>query len=325
MAEAEETRQPAALGLVGVDREGLVVATARVGDVIAATAQGAAQFPVDDIHRQGGVDADGRVEGRGRLPGAVAHAADELAGAAAGLQGGGDAIDGDDIAAVVQALDLEFQALQGGVDEAHRGAGGPLLPHDVPGLQGGAQGEPDAAGRHLADEGEAELEMGGEPGRIEGEAGLVERGDHILEVVLDKGGQQKAVVQAGAPARQAGGARAAVRLAPEPGDQRPQQELLHQAHAGVGRHLEGPQLQQAQAARRPVGGIELVDAELTAVGIAAGVDEQVAQAAVHQPGGHGATNLLRASAEATVQQAPRRTPPRIWPRTPVTVGTGPSP
>jgi hypothetical protein len=40
-----------------------------------------------------------------------------------------------------------------------------------------------------------------------------------------------------------------VGLVPETRDQRAQQQLLHDAHARVRRHLERAQLQQAEAAR----------------------------------------------------------------------------
>ncbi len=50
------------------------------------------------------------------------------------------------------------------------------------------------------------------------------------------------------------------------------------------RHLEGTQLEQSLAARCRVRGVQLVDAELGAVGVAGDVDQQVAQHPVHQPG-----------------------------------------
>ena len=93
-------------------------------------------------------------------------------------------------------------------------------------------------------------------------------------------------MQARAPACHPRRAVAAVGLAPEPGQQRAQQQLLHQAHVRVRRHFEGTQLQQPQAAGGPIGRVHLVDAELAAVGVAGDVDQQVAQAAVDQPRRH---------------------------------------
>jgi hypothetical protein len=80
--------------------------------------------------------------------------------------------------------------------------------------------------------------------------------------------------------------RAARRAVPEAGHQAAQQQLLGQRHARVRRHLEGAQLEQAEAAGRAVRRIQLVDAELGAVGVAGDVDQQVAQHAVDQPGRH---------------------------------------
>ena len=78
-----------------------------------------------------------------------------------------------------------------------------------------------------------------------------------------------------------------VGLLPEPRDERAQQELLGQAHARVRRHLEGAHLQQAEPAAAAVGRVELVDAELGAMRVAGGVDEQMAEEAVHEPGRDG--------------------------------------
>ena len=52
----------------------------------------------------------------------------------------------------------------------------------------------------------------------------------------------------------------------------------------MGRHFEGPHLQQAQPAGGSLRRIELVDAKFAAVGIARGIDQEVAQRPVHEPG-----------------------------------------
>ncbi|MNX85652.1 hypothetical protein D3C86_1175000 [compost metagenome] len=97
-------------------------------------------------------------------------------------------------------------------------------------------------------------------------------------------------MQLGAPAGQPRG----VRRLPEVGDQTAQQQLLRQAHARMRRHFKSAQFQQAQPARRTVGGIQLVDAEFRAVRITRDVDQDVAQRPVDHPGRHlGA--LLRAA------------------------------
>ena len=74
---------------------------------------------------------------------------------------------------------------------------------------------------------------------------------------------------------------------PEPGDQGADQQLLGERHPRVGGHLEAAELDEAEAAGGAVGGVELVDADLGAVGVAGDVDEQVAQQAVDQPRGGG--------------------------------------
>ena len=74
-----------------------------------------------------------------------------------------------------------------------------------------------------------------------------------------------------------------MRIAPEPGDQRPQQQLLGEAHARVGRHLERAELDQAEPPGRPVGREQLVDAQLGPMGVAGHVHQEVAEQAIDQP------------------------------------------
>ena len=86
--------------------------------------------------------------------------------------------------------------------------------------------------------------------------------------------QHEAVVQLRAPAHE----RALVRLAPEPRDQRAQQQLLRQAHArSAGGISNARNSTQAQPARALSGRVQLVDADLGAVRVAGDVDEQVAE------------------------------------------------
>ncbi len=76
----------------------------------------------------------------------------------------------------------------------------------------------------------------------------------------------------------------AVRLLPEAGDQRAQQQRLHEAHPRVRRHLERAKLEQAEAAGGRVRRIQLVDREFRAMRVAGEVGEQVAQQPVDEPG-----------------------------------------
>ena len=152
----------------------------------------------------------------------------------------------------------------------------------MPGLQGAAQGQLDAARLDLTDQRKAELEMRLKPGHVEGVTALFQLGQHVLKVHADKAGEQKAVMQLGPPAREL----AAVGLAPEAGDQRAQQQLLRNAHARMRRHLEGAQFKQTQAAGSRVRRIKFVDTKFAAVGVAGHVDQNIAQGAVHNPGWH---------------------------------------
>ena len=70
---------------------------------------------------------------------------------------------------------------------------------------------------------------------------------------------------------------------PEHRDQAAHQQRLDQRHLRVRRHLEAAQLEQPEPAARGVGAVQLVDAELGAVGVAGQVGEQVPQRAVDQP------------------------------------------
>ena len=94
--------------------------------------------------------------------------------------------------------------------------------------------------------------------------------------------EHEAIVQRGAPAHRL----AVERRAPERGDERAQEQLLRQAHARIGRHLERAEFDQAQPAGRAVGRKQFVDADLGAMGVAGDVDQNVAEQAVDQPRRH---------------------------------------
>ena len=152
----------------------------------------------------------------------------------------------------------------------------------MPGLQRIAQSELDAERLDRAHQREPEFNVRRKPARIKWVACSPHFGNHVIKVHLDESGQHVAVVQLGTPA----GGGCLVGRVPEPGHQRAQQQLLHDAHARVRRHLECTQFQQAQAARGRIRRVHLVDGKLAAVRVACGVDQQVAQRAVHQPRRH---------------------------------------
>ena len=80
--------------------------------------------------------------------------------------------------------------------------------------------------------------------------------------------QHEAIVQRRAPTDEV----AVLRLAPEPSDEGTEQQLLREAHARIGRHLERTELDQAETPGGAIGRIELVDANLGAMGVAGDVD-----------------------------------------------------
>ncbi len=151
---------------------------------------------------------------------------------------------------VVQAADLDLQALDGAVDIAHRAAAARLLAQYVPGLESMAQLEREAALGDAADQREAELEMRCEPLGLEAVACGAEIVEHVGEVLPHEVRQHEIVVQASAPATQP----PLVGAIPEGRDQATQHRLLRHAHAPVRRHLEGAQLQKPAPAGGAVGG-----------------------------------------------------------------------
>ena len=93
----------------------------------------------------------------------------------------------------------------------------------------------------------------------------------------------------GAPAHES----VPVRFAPELAHESTQEEMLRQAHARVRRHLESAHLNQSQAAAAALRREKLVDAELGTMRVAAGVDKQVPEETVHQPGSYVGVGLRR--------------------------------
>src|SRR5579872_5441337 len=75
-----EAGEPARLRFVGVDREGLVIAAAGMGDVIGAAAERPTGPAIVDIEDERRIDREHRMQARARLPGFVADAGDGGAG-----------------------------------------------------------------------------------------------------------------------------------------------------------------------------------------------------------------------------------------------------
>ena len=216
----------------------------------------------------------------GGLPRLEAHAGDRRAGGSRPSQRHAPLVAGDDVALGIGAFELHLQALDRTVDEAHRAAERTSLAHHVPGLERLVERQRQALVLRLTAEREAELELRGEPFRLEVEAVRLEVGEHVEEVGPHEMRQHEAVVQRRAPAHEF----AVERRRPEARDERPHQQLLREVHARIGRHLEAAEFDEAQPAGRPIGRVELVDADLAAVRVARDVDEQVAEQPIDQPG-----------------------------------------
>src|SRR6516162_937581 len=60
--------------------------------------------------------------------------------------------------------------------------------------------------------------------------------------------------------------------------------MLSQAHVRVGRHFEGAHLDQAKPATGAIGGVKFVEAELSAMSVAGGIYEEIAEEPINQPG-----------------------------------------
>jgi len=184
-----------------------------------------------------------------------------------------------------QTRGADLQPLGRTVDIAHRAADRPGFAQHVPRFERMADLQPHAARVDAAVDGEAELPLRLEPVGIE----IITRGPQVgqdfKEIGPDEMGQHEAIVQRRAPAHQI----ALLRLPPEPRRQRPDQQLLRQAHPRFGRHFKTAKLQQPQSPGRPIGREHLVDADFGAVGVARHIDQQVAEQPIDQPWGRRST------------------------------------
>src|SRR5499425_2070620 len=279
VAEILEARQATSLRFIRVNRQGLVVASAGMGNVVNAAAERAAAPAIENVEGERGVDIDGRVQRRRQLPHLEAHAGDVFAGAAGCRQRNEPSVAGDGVAAGIETIDLHLQSLDRGIDEARGDAGGRILAQHVPRLERVSQFKPDAAVGDGAIERKTKLALGMKPLRIEVIAGAAKTFQNVEKVVPNEVRQHESIVQGRTPTYR----RAALWLAPEPGDQRAQEQLLRQAHARVRRHFERAELHQAQPPGWTVRRKQFVDTELGAVGIAGNVDEKITKQAIDQP------------------------------------------
>ncbi len=228
------------------------------------------------------MNGDIRVQTRGGLPGAITDTGNELTGFSRGVKGHRAAIAKHGEAGRDHPRHLYLQSLNGRIHTARGASAGGFLAQDIPGFQSMAQFQLDAAHGHRADGRKAKLEVGSEPLAEEAISGAGEVAHYILPIKLHKVRQHEAVVQAGSPEDQF----LLVRLAPKMGDQRPHQQLLGQAHAGMGRHFKGAQLEQAESRSSAFWRIEFVDAKFRAMGATGYVGQQMPEQAIGHPRCH---------------------------------------
>src|ERR1700733_8836997 len=157
MSERKEGPAPPGLGLVGVDRDALEIATARMSDMIGAAADRALAPGVVEIEHQRRIHRKRRMHPARRLPGAIANARDIFALPAGRPERHDAAVDDEAVALASRAVEAHLQPLDRAVDIARRAASGGVLSQHVPRLERGAQLELNAAISHLSNERETEL------------------------------------------------------------------------------------------------------------------------------------------------------------------------
>ena len=183
-----------------------------------------------------------------------------------------------------EARDLHLQPLDRRIHVAHRAAGRAFFAHHMPGLERLAQlhfGAEASRSRRTWGSGTRSAArtirlLSGKP------AAFCSAMTSARSCSMKYGSMKRSCSSVPQRARRGG----SIGLAPETRDQRTQHELLREAHALVRRHFEGAHLEQAEPAGVAVGREHLVDAELGAMRVAGGVDEQVAEQAVDDPGRH---------------------------------------
>ena len=176
---------------------------------------------------------------------------------------------------------MHLQSLDRRIHVAHRAAGRALLAHDMPGLERLAQFHFRAeASRNRRTWGSGIRSAARTIRLLSGKpAAFCSAMTSARSCSMKYGSMKRSCSSVPQRARRA----RFIGLAPEARDQRTQHELLREAHALVRRHLEGAHLEQPEAAGVAVGREHLVDAELGAMRVAGGVDQQVAEQAVDEP------------------------------------------
>ena len=222
----------------------------------------------------------GRVKRLGERPGPVPDPRDAFFARPRRVKRHADAVARERVTSFDGAAHHHFQPIEGRV----HGAGRParcrrIFREHVPRLERAPELERDVVVGDGAELREAELVMNVEPLLVDRVAGRVHVAHDLREVLRDEVREQETVVQRRAPARQL----CLIRRLPERREQRADEELLREAHPRMGRHLEGAHLDEPQPAGGAVGRVELVDAELRAVGVSREIREQVAERPIDEP------------------------------------------
>ena len=237
---------------------------------------------VDDVEHQRRVHADRRVQRRRRLPGAEAHARDELARRARRVQRHAPPAAGDDVARIDHAAHLHLHPLHRRIDVARGARRRPpprparataRSPGAAPGRSPAAAIEPSSGKRNSW--------WARNQSRCERIAGAAQIREHVVEVLRHEVRQREAIDEPRPPAHQPlrGTARATSRRSARA--RTSCCARLMRACGGISKARSSTSPWRPAGA---VGAVELVDAQLGAVGVAGDVDQQVAEDAIDQPG-----------------------------------------
>src|SRR5262249_21945005 len=106
-----EARAAARFPFVGIDRETLVVASARMRDMVNAAAERTRGPGIEDVEGERGVRVDRRLQRIGKLPGLEADARDKFADAAGGSKRQPPSIARDQMAGTIEPGDFPLEPL----------------------------------------------------------------------------------------------------------------------------------------------------------------------------------------------------------------------
>ncbi len=250
-------------------------------DVIRATGHRAPRPAIVHIEHQRRIDVDRRMQTRGRLPRAKAHAADVLAvDAGRSHRHARSRCSAIDESFRSVAGHLHLQPFERRVDVAHRTARRALFAHHVPRLQRLAQFERHVAVADLAVARESGTRNAAQTNRVPADSppGSCRRSAPQGRCQTKCGSMKRSCSSVPQRTRSR-----SIRRLPEARDQRQQQLLLRKAHLRVRRHLERAEFDETEPPCWPVRRIQLVDADFRAMRVAGHVDQQVAEDPIDEP------------------------------------------